>query len=587
MTDVNQLITEHLDIWTSAIEKKSSAGRGNGGAISLHGIKKLRDLILELAVQGKLVAQNPAEGNSTELLEAIEQSRQDLVKQNKVKIQKGLSPVAEEEYRFSLPNGWAWTRLSSLAEISPRNDVEDSTLVSFVPMPDIHTSHTGKHDFSERRWAEIKKSYTHFADGDIALAKITPCFENSKAAVFSNLHDGVGAGTTELHVARPHSKEVVPRFILLHLKAPSFLENGKAVMTGSAGQKRVPRWYFSDTPIALPPTAEQHRIVAKVDELMGLCDTLEAQATDSLKAHQTLVQTCLAALTNSQTPEDLAQNWARLEANFDALFTTDESIKSLREAILEWAVRGLLSKTFEADTDPNEFLQNNLAARSELQKETGDARLKKCANTLFEEYRAPLPAGWSAASFDELFLFIDYRGRTPKKTESGTPLITAKNVRMGQLNREPREYVSGSTYVEWMTRGFPRIGDLFFTTEAPLANVCINDIDEPFALAQRVICLQPISQINTRYLEIAIRSKPVQEMIDRNGTGMTAKGIKASKLKPLAIPFPPIEEQDRIVDKVQQLDTICASLASSLKQAEDTKLNLADGLVRQASEVAA
>ncbi len=231
--------------------------------------------------------------------------------------------------------------------------------------------------------------------------------------------------------------------------------------------------------------------------------------------------------------------------------------------------------------------KKNLAARSELQKETGDARLKKCANTLFEEYRAPLPAGWSAASFDELFLFIDYRGRTPKKTEGGTPLITAKNVRMGQLNREPREYVSDSTYVEWMTRGFPRIGDLFFTTEAPLANVCINDIDEPFALAQRVICLQPISQINTRYLEIAIRSKPVQEMIDRNGTGMTAKGIKASKLKPLAIPFPPIEEQDRIVDKVQQLDTICASLASSLKQAEDTKLNLADGLVRQASEVAA
>jgi type I restriction enzyme S subunit len=76
-------------------------------------------------------------------------------------------------------------------------------------------------------------------------------------------------------------------------------------------------------------------------------------------------------------------------------------------------------------------------------------------------------------------------------------------------------------------------------------------------------------------------------MIDRNGTGMTAKGIKASKLKPLAIPFPPIEEQDRIVDKVQQLDAICASLASRLKQAEETKLNLADGLVRQASEIAA
>lgn len=582
MTDVSQLITDHLDIWTSAIEKKSGVGRGSGGGISLYGIKKLRDLVLELAVQGKLVPQDPADGDISALLMDLEKERQDLLKQKKLKKQMALPDITEDEKPYQIPGSWAFIRLGDLTNYgatdkAEADEVDDDTWV--LELEDVEKESSRllqRVTFLDRRF---KSSKNRFSKGDVVYGKLRPYLDKVIVA------DCDGVCTTEMMPVRAHCC-VSPEYLRLVLKSPSFIKYADDSTHGM----NLPRLGTEKARMAvvpLPLTAEQHRIVAKVDELMRLCDMLEAQAEGSLKAHQTLVETCLAALTNSQTPEDLAQNWARLEGNFDALFTTDESIKSLRETILEWAVRGLLSKTFEADTDPNEFLQNNLVARSQLQRETGDARLKKCANTLFEEYRAPLPAGWSSASFDELFLFIDYRGRTPNKTENGTPLITAKNVRMGQLNREPREYVSNSTYVEWMTRGFPRIGDLFFTTEAPLANVCINDIDEPFALAQRVICLQPISQINTKYLELAIRSKPVQEMIDRNGTGMTAKGIKASKLKPLAIPFPPIEEQDRIVDKVQQLDAICASLASSLKQAEETKLNLADGLVRQASEIAA
>src|SRR6188472_2383194 len=101
---------------------------------------------------------------------------------------------------------------------------------------------------------------------------------------------------------------------------------------------------------------------------------------------------------------------------------------------------------------------------------------------------------------------------------------------MGYLNREPREYISEQTFGTWMTRGFPKTGDLFFTTEAPLANICLNDIGEPFALAQRAICFQPYSEINTRYFMFAIMSSPMQSLIDTNATGLTAKGIKAAKL---------------------------------------------------------
>jgi type I restriction enzyme S subunit len=153
---------------------------------------------------------------------------------------------------------------------------------------------------------------------------------------------------------------------------------------------------------------------------------------------------------------------------------------------------------------------------------------------------------------------------------------------MGALDREPREYISEQTFLKWMTRGSPRLGDIFFTTEAPLANICLNDIKEPFALAQRVICLQPYSSINTDYLIFALTSQTMQSIIDEQSTGMTAKGIKASKLKPIAIPIPPLAEQHRIVAKVNELMALCDQLKSSLQQAQETQILLTDAVVENA-----
>ena len=143
----------------------------------------------------------------------------------------------------------------------------------------INADWADSHGHEIRKWADIKQGFTHFAEGDVSLAKITPCFENRKSAVMRNLSNEIGAGTTELHVIRPVFVE--PDYILIFLKSSQFVEAGIPMMTGTAGQKRVPTEYFAAAPFPLPPLAEQRRIVAKVDQLMALVDQLETQLATS------------------------------------------------------------------------------------------------------------------------------------------------------------------------------------------------------------------------------------------------------------------------------------------------------------------
>ncbi|MFG6595415.1 restriction endonuclease subunit S [Sulfitobacter sp. 1A13368] len=237
-------------------------------------IKTLRQTILNLAVRGKLVEQDVADEPAADLLERIEKEKAKILSETGMRKPRKVADMDPTERWTDLPVNWAWTQLSNLGFISPRNEADDNAEASFVPMPMIFAEYGVSNDHEARNWGEIKKGYTHFAEGDIGLAKITPCFENGKSTVFRNLTGGFGSGTTELHVLRPII--VNPDYIVLYLKCPQYIETGIPKMTGTAGQKRVPSEYFTSSPFALPPLAEQQRIVAKVDALMALCDRLEA-----------------------------------------------------------------------------------------------------------------------------------------------------------------------------------------------------------------------------------------------------------------------------------------------------------------------
>jgi type I restriction enzyme S subunit len=173
------------------------------------------------------------------------------------------------------------------------------------------------------------------------------------------------------------------------------------------------------------------------------------------------------ARLNAPDPETFQPDARFALDTLPALTTRPDQIKQFRQTILNLAVRGKLVPQDANDEPASELLKRIAAGKAERKRKTGDARIKMEPDPRPNELEMTLPRGWSIQSFENLFLFIDYRGNTPPKTDAGIPLITAKNIRMGYLNREPREFISKATFKTWMTRGFPELGDLFFTPRRP------------------------------------------------------------------------------------------------------------------------
>jgi type I restriction enzyme S subunit len=255
-------------------------------------VKKLRQQLLQDAVQGKLVPQNATDEPAGELLKKIKAEKALRQAQGKLKKEKELPPIKPEEIPFEIPENWVWCRLGEACLINPRNKADDNIDAAFVPMPMISRKYNEPPQFEIRKWSEIKSGFTHFSNDDVVVAKITPCFENSKAGIMKNLPNGIGAGTTELHVIRGNSF-VLSEFIYAFIKTPEFLANGERIMRGVAGQQRVPSEYFYETLIPLPPITEQNRIVQKLDELMQYCNDLEASIKESEIQNEKLLQQVL------------------------------------------------------------------------------------------------------------------------------------------------------------------------------------------------------------------------------------------------------------------------------------------------------
>ena len=245
----------------------------------------LKKSILQEAIQGKLVPQIESEGTAEELLAEIQSEKMRLVKEGKLK----KSAIANEsrifrgddnkyyeqigsntleisdEIPFEIPTSWRWCRIGCIFQINPKNDVRDDSEAAFVPMEAINPGYGSGFTYQLTKWNNIKRGYTHFADGDIAFAKITPCFQNRKSVIFQNLPSGIGAGTTELKVLRPLIDGIWKEYVLAFLQSPYFID--EATFKGTANQQRIISGYVETKLFPLPPYEEQKRIAKKIQGL--------------------------------------------------------------------------------------------------------------------------------------------------------------------------------------------------------------------------------------------------------------------------------------------------------------------------------
>ena len=239
--------------------------------------KALRQKILDLAIHGKLVPQDPNDEPASVLLERIRAEKERLIKEGKIKRPKKTKATSDkphyENVPFNIPKSWIMAQMSDLFLLNPKSEIDDNTEIGFIPMACVDDGFSGKHSFEIRNWGDVKKGYCHFQDGDIGVAKISPCFENLKSCILQSLPNGVGTGTTELVILR--SLGVYAPFYLYLFKSSWYISQGTKYFKGVVGQQRVNKAIFTELEVPLPSVAEQERIVAEIKRWFGLIDLIE------------------------------------------------------------------------------------------------------------------------------------------------------------------------------------------------------------------------------------------------------------------------------------------------------------------------
>ena len=222
-------------------------------------VSQIKSKILDLAISGKLISQNPNDEPAIELLRRINPNFR----------------LCDNSHYEKLPNGWCLAKIKDTFVINPRNKATDDVVAGFVPMTLIDEGYSNRFSYEERTWGTIKTGYTHFANGDVAVAKISPCLENRKSVVLRDLPNGIGAGTTELHIFR--SSVVMPEYALYFFKSEYFIGKCIGTFNGVVGQQRVSKNIIEEIHIPIPPINEQIKIVSKIEMILAQLDTITAE----------------------------------------------------------------------------------------------------------------------------------------------------------------------------------------------------------------------------------------------------------------------------------------------------------------------
>ena len=592
-------ITENLNLWISATKAKSTSGRGSNKKIELVGIKKLRELILELAVRGKLVPQNPDDEPASELLKKIDAEKAKLIAEGKIKKQKKLPEISEDEKPFELPEAWEWVRLGTInADVHYGYTASANNTITKHRLLRITDIQNDKVNWETVPGCEINDDQAEqylLRDGDILIARTGGTI--GKSYLVSDLTVQSVFASYLIRVRKLVSNH--PPYSKVFLGSQLYWSQLLAASMGT-GQPNVNGNSLKGLVYPLPPLAEQHRIVAKVDELMALCDQLEQHSEHQLDAHKQLVETLLATLVESENADDLATNWQRLAEHFDTLFsgaltsTTgigngggEWAIDRLKDTILQLAVMGKLVPQNPDDEPASELLKKIDAEKSKLVKEGKIKKPKKLPAVSDDEKPFELPNRWEWVRLGNLIdLQNGYAFKSSEFTKAGIKLLRNINISHGNIDWSETAYISDSRTNEFNQFALSE-GDLVLTLDRPLiatglkwARVTREDL--PCLLLQRVAKFELYgSNLATNFLSHWLNSDFFISNIDP-GRSNGVPHISTKQVKELSFALPPLAEQQRIVAKVDELFALCDQLKARLQAASETQLTLTEALVEQA-----
>ena len=576
---VEKLIVDHIDTWTTALQTRSTAGRGSSGKIDLYGIKKLRELILELAVRGKLVPQDPNDEPASVLLERIAAEKAELVKQGKIKKQKPLPEISEEEKPFELPAGWEWVRLGTLfnsiqsggtpSKINPAfwggdipwASVKDLGSSQYISKTQDYITEAGLLSGSKLADSGDVLICTRMGLGKIAIASCPIAFNQDLKAVKLTSH-------------------IIPNFFFNTYSTVKIKGTGTTV-------EGIKQEQLVNYITGFPPFNEQNKIVVKVKELMSLCDQLEQHTLTSLDAHQQLVETLLTTLTDSQNADELAENWARISKHFDTQFTTEASIDALKQTILQLAVMGKLVPQDPNDEPASELLKRIAQEKAQLVKDGKIKKQKPLPPVNDEDKLFEIPFNWEHVYLNDICEVItDGTHQTPKYTDRGRPFISAQCVKPFKFMPENCRYVSEEDYQQYIKNRTPEINDILLArVGAGIGECAVIDVNLEFSIYVSTALIKPIKcHINSNYLCLWLNS-PIGRLFSSRytyGKGVSQGNLNLSLIRTFVISIPPYKEQNLIVEKVRTYLSICEKLKSKIQSAQQTQLHLADALTEAA-----
>lgn len=491
--------------------------------------QELKNSILQLAIQGKLVEQLPEEGTAEELYQQIQKEKKKLIKAGKIKKGKPLPEITENEIPFDIPESWKWVRVAQIVTLNPKNDLDNNIDTSFVPMSCVSDGFRNTHTFEVKKWGAIKKGFTHFANGDIGIAKITPCFQNRKSVVFRDLINGYGAGTTELSIVRVINNTILREYLLWFFKTEYFIANGVKSFTGTAGQQRIHKDYLATSLLPLPPLAEQKRIVAKIEELLPYIDRYE-------------------------------KAWNRLE-DLNKRFPVD-----MQKSILQMAIQGKLVEQRPEEGTAEELYKQIQAEKQKLIKDGKIKKEKSLSEITEDEIPFDIPDSWKWVRLSQLFSVLNGdRGKNyPAKStlsHEGIPFISA-------LNLDGKSVIEDDNLLRLSEQQYERLGngklirdDIVVCIRGSLGKHGRYPFDKG-AIASSLVILRAFTNddILAEFLMMYLDTPLFFSEIRRYDNGTAQPNLAAKSLEQFLVPLPPLAEQKRIVAKLEEILPLCEKL---------------------------